>query len=84
VQAEKEIKENRSSSNSEFVEKVSEHNVKLTVQEILNRSQILKEMVENGEVGIVGGMYDITTGKVAFYQDTLEHNHESLRKEAAV
>jgi carbonic anhydrase len=63
------------------VENVSAHNVKLTVGEILNRSQILKEMVENGEVGIVGGMHDITTGKVTFYEETLQHNHESVRKE---
>jgi carbonic anhydrase len=81
VQAETETTENRSSSNAVFVENVSAHNVKLTVGEILNRSQILKEMVENGEVGIVGGMHDITTGKVTFYEETLQHNHESVRKE---
>jgi carbonic anhydrase len=81
VQAETETTENRSSSNAAFVENVSAHNVKLTVGEILNRSQILKEMVENGEVGIVGGMHDITTGKVTFYEETLQHNHESVRKE---
>jgi len=81
VQAETETTENRSSSNAAFVENVSAHNVKLTVGEILKRSQILKEMVENGEVGIVGGMHDITTGKVTFYEETLQHNHESVRKE---
>lgn len=62
-------KENRNSSNSEFVEKVSAINVKRTVKAIMERSPILKEMIEKGEIGIVGGMHDITTGEVVFYDD---------------
>jgi carbonic anhydrase len=69
VAEEKSITDNRSSSNAEFVEKVSEINVRRNIQEILNRSSILKEMVDNGEIGIVGGMHDITTGVVDFYDD---------------
>jgi carbonic anhydrase len=71
VQAETTTTENRSSSNSTFVENVSKINVERTVEEILNRSSILKEMVEQGEIGICGGMYDVTTGKVEFYDHTL-------------
>ena len=71
VQAETTVKENRSSANPEFVEKVSEINVRRTVQEILNRSEILREMVEQGQIGIIGGMYDVTSGVVEFYDDTL-------------
>lgn len=69
VEAETETKENRNASNSSFVEHVSEINVKRTVDQILNQSPILKEMVDNKEIGIVGGMYDISTGKVTFYED---------------
>lgn len=65
------VKENRSSSNSEFVEKVSAINVKRTVTAIMERSPILKEMIEKGEIGIVGGCHDITTGEVEFFEDTL-------------
>lgn len=65
------VKENRNSSNSEFVEKVSAINVKRTVTAIMERSPILKEMIENGEIGIVGGCHDITTGEVEFFEDTL-------------
>ncbi|PJC63265.1 MAG: carbonic anhydrase, partial [Flavobacteriales bacterium CG_4_9_14_0_2_um_filter_32_27] len=53
---------NRNSSNAEFVENVSTINVKRTVKSIMQRSPILKEMIENGEIGIVGGTHDITTG----------------------
>jgi carbonic anhydrase len=66
--------ENRNSSNENFVEKVSTINVKRTVQAILERSPILKEMIEAGEVGIVGGSHNIATGEVSFYDDTLTIN----------
>lgn len=64
-------KENRNSTNSGFVENVTTINVKLTVKEIMKRSPILKEMIENKEIGIVGGMHNIATGEVAFYPDTI-------------
>ncbi len=63
-------KENRNSENGEFVEKVSVINVKRAAKAIMERSPVLKEMIENGEIGIVGGTHDISTGRVQFYQDT--------------
>jgi len=60
---------NRTSGNNEFVEKVSTINVKRTVHAIMERSPILKEMIESGAIGIVGGTHDITTGTVHFYDD---------------
>ena len=65
------IKEHRNSGNAVFVEKVSAINVKRTVKAIMERSPILKEMIENGQIGIVGGTHDISTGVVEFYDDTL-------------
>ncbi len=70
VYQEKVTTENRTSSNAEFVENVAEINVKRTVKSILQRSYILEQMVENGEIGIVGAMYNIETGGVEFYADT--------------
>lgn len=63
--------DNRDSSNDEFVEKVAAINVKRTVHAIMERSPILKEMIETGEIGIVGGSHNITTGKVTLFEDTL-------------
>jgi carbonic anhydrase len=71
VDDENTVKENRNSSNAEFVEKVSAINVKRTVKSIMERSPILKEMIESGQLGIVGGSHDITTGEVEFFEDTL-------------
>ncbi len=69
VYDEKTETQNRSSGNNEFVEKVSTINVKRTVQAIMERSPILKEMIESGAIGIAGGTHDISTGMVHFYDD---------------
>jgi carbonic anhydrase len=62
---------NRNSGNGHFVEKVSVINVKRTVHAIMERSPILKEMIQSGAIGIVGGTHEITSGNVHFYEDTL-------------
>lgn len=64
-------KANRNSNNPEFVEKVASINVKRTVKSIMERSPILKEMIESGAIGIVGGSHNITTGEVEFYPETM-------------
>ena len=71
VYQEKQTSENRSSSNGEFVENVASINVKRTVKNIIERSFILENMVENGEIGIIGAMYNIETGKVEFYDEVM-------------
>ncbi len=57
------------------MEKVATINVKRTVKAIMERSPILKEMIEAGEIGMVGGNYDVSNGTVTFYEDTLLINH---------
>jgi carbonic anhydrase len=60
--------ETKGSGNPELVQKVAEENVHYTIRQILERSPILKEMVDAGDLGLVGSMYDIETGKVEFYE----------------
>jgi carbonic anhydrase len=69
VYDEKTETQNRNSSNDEFVEKVSIINVKRTVNGILERSPILKEMIQKGEIKLVGGTHEISTGEVTFYDN---------------
>lgn len=71
VYAEQTTQENRNSKNEDFVERVSVNNVKRSVKAIKERSPILKEMIESGEVGIVGGTHDISSGEVTFFPDTM-------------
>jgi carbonic anhydrase len=57
----------RSSKNAEFVERVAELNVMLVKSQIMQRSPLLAQMVRNSEIAIVGGMYDVESGAVEFY-----------------
>jgi len=57
----------RNSKNLDFVNEVAAKNVELTIENIRERSKVLSEMEENGEVLIVGAMYDISTGEVDFF-----------------
>ena len=56
----------RTSANIDFVNAVGTKNVELTIERIREESPVLAEMEQAGEIQIVGGMYDIATGKVNF------------------
>jgi carbonic anhydrase len=58
--------EDRTSKNHAFVDRVAETNVRKTMANIRNNSPILRQMEKDGQIKIVGGMYDIETGKVTF------------------
>jgi carbonic anhydrase len=60
----------RNSGNKSFVSKIAKLNVEMQMQSILRDSQILQDMIAKHEVGLIGGMYDLSTGKVEFYEDT--------------
>jgi len=57
----------RNSKNIDFVNEVAVKNVHMTIDTIRKQSDVLREMEENKEILIVGGMYDITDGKVTFF-----------------
>ena len=59
-----EVEGEANSSNNTFVAKTVENNVKLTIERIRERSPILKEMEDKGEINIVGGVYMLSSGKV--------------------
>ena len=76
VYQEKTTTKDRSSKNATFVENVSEINVKRNVKNIIERSFVLEQMIENGEIGIVGAMHNIETGEVSFYDEVAFINDE--------
>jgi carbonic anhydrase len=84
IEAEKTVKENRNASNPEFVEKVAEINVHQVVSSIRQRSSIISGLLNEGKVGLIGGMYDVETGKVDFYDATAVNTVDmtSLKPEA--
>ena len=73
-------KEKRSSKNIDFVENVASLNVRNSVKTIVNRSYILEQMIEKGEIAIVGGKHHLDTGMVEFYDDTYVYNKKEVLK----
>lgn len=74
VYQEKATKENRTSKNIEFVENVATINVKRSAEQIIERSYILEQMLEAGEIGVVGAMYNVETGKVTLSENVFYIN----------
>ena len=59
-----EVEGELNSSNKVFVAKTVENNVKLTIERIRRKSQILAEMENNRKIAIVGGIYNLHSGKI--------------------
>lgn len=72
LEEEQTVRENRNSSNEEFVEKVTVIHVKRTANTIVEQSSILRKMYETGEISIVGAVYDVSSGEVTFYPEILK------------
>ncbi|MBT5926203.1 MAG: bifunctional SulP family inorganic anion transporter/carbonic anhydrase [Verrucomicrobia bacterium] len=66
VKSETDTKENRTSSNEAFVDRVAEINVVQTMQTIYQNSPTLRRLIDEEKVMIVGGIYDVKSGKVTF------------------
>ncbi len=60
----------RTSANKAFVDAVATENVALTVQNIVDRSAVIQQLIREGRVEIIGGMHEITTGRVTFDPET--------------
>jgi carbonic anhydrase len=78
VYAETTIKEDRTSNNPAFVDAVTHLHTEASVKAVMERSVILREMILNGEVGIIGAVYDVETGVVTFQEHTLIMGKEQL------
>jgi len=55
-------------TSEDSVQKVADENVSVAIDEIRKRSEILAEMEKNGEIKIVGAMYDVESGEVNFFE----------------
>ena len=56
----------RSSSNAEYVQAVAHENVEMTVRNMVDRSPVMRELVEEGQLIVIGAMHDVATGEVTF------------------
>jgi carbonic anhydrase len=70
----------RNSGNDKFVENVASLNVRRSVRSIVERSFILEQMIDKGEIAIIGGKHDLDSGAVEFYADTLLSGKVDLQR----
>jgi carbonic anhydrase len=54
-------------------------NVENSLEQILTKSEIVKEMFAKGQIGIVGGVYNIENGKVDFFKNLTKKKKESKK-----
>ncbi|MBL7741461.1 MAG: carbonic anhydrase [Chitinophagaceae bacterium] len=62
-----------------FSDNVAYANVENSLEEILTRSAIVKEMFAKGEIGLVGGVYNIETGQVDFFKNLTKRKKEDKK-----
>ena len=61
----------RNSKNSQFVANVCFLNVKKQIQNIINQSDILRDLLDKKQIGIIGAVYNFASGQVEFdHQDS--------------
>lgn len=61
--------EKQTIKNAEYVDAVIKNNVLYTLDHIRNSSAIVSEMKQNGEIKLLGAVYDVDTGAVEFLED---------------
>lgn len=71
----------RNSKNKTFVDNVTELNVRRSVRTIISRSYILEQMLERGEIAIIGAIHHLESGKVEFLDDTWTSDIEQVKRQ---
>jgi len=67
IEYEKVASPDSTSSNREFQERVATRNVRIMMHQIIEKSPIICQMVKEGKLAIIGGMYNVDNGRVEFY-----------------
>ena len=70
VYFERQTRTDRTSNNEDFVERVAQIQVHRSVEAIVERSVVLRSLIERGELGLIGGYHDLETGGVRFFDGT--------------
>ncbi|HEU4553833.1 MAG TPA: carbonic anhydrase family protein [Chitinophaga sp.] len=84
VYAEKTVHEHRNSQNHAFVDAVTRLHTERSVMAVMEQSVILRDMILKGQVGIIGAVYDVETGIVAFLEHTRMLGSASLHEQELV
>lgn len=69
INLEKSFKDNRNGNNLAYVNEVAIINISNSIQNIINKSSIIKELMDQGAIKIIGGLYDVASGAVLFFDE---------------
>ena len=67
IQSENKFVSDRTGANLDFVNEVAKHNVKKSMDVIVDKSSILRDLISQKKIDLVGGIYDVSTGEVIFF-----------------
>ena len=67
IEASKSVAGERSSKNAKLVQAVADANARLAAKMLMDRSEVLRELVDNKQLVISAAMHDVATGKVTFF-----------------
>ena len=71
IEAEVATLDDKTSVGPAFVENVTYQNIRLTLKQIPEQSPILAQMVQDGQIILVGAIYNVETGAVNFFEDEM-------------
>ena len=66
-----------------FEDKVAYANVENSLEEILTRSRIVRDMFAKGQIGIVGGVYNVENGQVDFFKNLTKKDRQKKQSATA-
>jgi carbonic anhydrase len=69
VEQEHAFKEERNGSNLAYVNEVAKINIRNSMQQILDKSSIIRELIAQETIKIIGGLYDVSSGEVLFFEE---------------
>lgn len=52
-----------------LIDEVARRNVAHTVEEIVNRSEVIRSRIKSGKLKVVGALYDVKSGVIDFFDD---------------
>lgn len=68
IESEQSFSEDRNGSNLPFVDAVAKLNILQSIDTILKSSQVIADLVAEKKIKVIGGLYDIKTGTVSFFE----------------
>lgn len=69
IKQEHSFKDDRNGANLAYVNEVAKINIKNSMQCILDKSPIIKELIAQKIIKIIGGLYDVSSGEVLFFEE---------------